>query len=239
MNKFDNFLNKAGNVKIGKNNRLDKVNRVLVIGDLHEPFSLDKYLDHCYSVYKKYRCNVVVFTGDIIDNHYSSYHETDPDGYSAGEELNRAIDRLSKWYAKFPNAIVLIGNHDRIVCRKAFTGGVSKTWIRDYKDVLNTPRWNFVEDIVIDNTLYCHGEGKKARTRAKDELTSVVQGHYHSDSYVEYFVGSNYKIFAMQSPCGVDKESYAMAYGKHFKKPAIGCSVVIDGKKAYLEMMEL
>jgi hypothetical protein len=40
----------------------------------------------------------VIFIGDIIDNHYSSYHESDPDGYSAGEELDRAIDMIKDWY---------------------------------------------------------------------------------------------------------------------------------------------
>jgi hypothetical protein len=37
---------------------------------------------------------LLFFIGDIIDNHYSSYHESDPDGYSAGEELDRAIDMI-------------------------------------------------------------------------------------------------------------------------------------------------
>ncbi len=46
--------------------------RILVIGDLHEPFCLDSYLQHCKDVYAKYNCNRVVFIGDVIDNHYSS-----------------------------------------------------------------------------------------------------------------------------------------------------------------------
>jgi hypothetical protein len=33
----------------------------------------------------KHTIGTVIFLGDIIDNHYSSYHESDPDGYSAGE----------------------------------------------------------------------------------------------------------------------------------------------------------
>jgi len=55
------------------------MSKVLAIGDLHEPFCLDKYLRFCKNVDRKYRCNKVVFIGDVIDNHYSSYHETDPD----------------------------------------------------------------------------------------------------------------------------------------------------------------
>ena len=59
--------------------------RVLVIGDLHEPFCLDEYLDHCIETYEKHNCNQVVFIGDVIDNHYSSYHESDPDGMGGGD----------------------------------------------------------------------------------------------------------------------------------------------------------
>jgi hypothetical protein len=49
-----------------------------------------------------------VFIGDIIDNHASSYHETDPDGMSAGHELRLAIQNIKKWYEAFPKASVII-----------------------------------------------------------------------------------------------------------------------------------
>ena len=61
--------------------------RVLVIGDLHEPFSLDDYLGFCLNQYYNYNCNKVIFIGDVIDNHYSSYHETDADGLGGKDEL--------------------------------------------------------------------------------------------------------------------------------------------------------
>ena len=48
----------------------NKESRVLVIGDLHAPFDLDSYFDHCVEVYERYNCNRVVFIGDVIDNHY-------------------------------------------------------------------------------------------------------------------------------------------------------------------------
>ena len=140
---------------------------VLVIGDLHAPFTLPKYLRFCREQQELYNCGTVIFIGDIIDNHYSSYHESDPDGYSAGEELDRAIDMISDWNWTFPKASVIIGNHDRLVYRKAFTAGVSKRWIREYKDVLDTPNWDFVENIEIHKVNYNHGEGGTAMNRIK------------------------------------------------------------------------
>ena len=65
-----------------------KETRVLVIGDLHEPFCLDGYLDFCKETYANYNCNKVIYIGDIIDAHGWSYHEHDPDGMSAGDELS-------------------------------------------------------------------------------------------------------------------------------------------------------
>jgi len=201
---------------------------ILVIGDLHAPFTLPKYLKFCREQQEIYDCGTVIFIGDIIDNHYSSYHESDPDGYGAGEELDRATDMIKDWYRTFPVATVIIGNHDRLVYRKAFTAGVSKRWIREYKDVLDTPNWSFVENVELFGINFNHGEGGTAKNRMKTELQSQVQGHLHTQLYVEYAVGANFIVFGMQVSCGVDIKSYAMAYGKNYKKSAIGCGVVLN-----------
>lgn len=212
---------------------------VLIIGDLHEPFCLDDYRDFCIQVQKNYNCGTTVFIGDVIDNHYSSYHETVPDGYGAGQELDRAIDRIALWSKAFPIAKVIIGNHDRMAFRKAQTSGLSARWVRDYHEVLNTPKWEFVEEYEYQDVLYIHGEGGTARTKIKKELQSIVQGHYHSQAYVEYIVGKKYKVFGMQVGCGVSRESYAMAYAQRSPKPIISCGVVLNGRLPIIIPMDL
>lgn len=204
-----------------------EVENVLVIGDLHEPFCLDGYLEFCKNQYKKYKCNKVVFIGDVIDNHFSSFHATDPDGMGGKQELEHAIKKLEPWVKAFPLANVCIGNHDKMIMRKAFEGGIPKAWIKDYKDVLGAVGWTFKDEFVYNDVVYTHGTNK-ARAKAKNDLTSVVQGHLHSDFYIDYFVGRNYAIFAMQVGCGVDREAYALAYAKNFPKQAIGCGVVLN-----------
>jgi hypothetical protein len=42
----------------------------------------------------------IIFIGDIIDNHYSSYHESDPDGIQQARNY-RAIDMIKDWYRTF------------------------------------------------------------------------------------------------------------------------------------------
>ena len=209
--------------------RNNQVENVLVIGDLHEPFCLDGYLQFCIEQYHRFNCNKVVFIGDVIDNHYASFHEADPNGYGAGDELKRCIDKLSAWYKAFPEADVTIGNHDRIILRKAFSGGVPKEWIRDFSEVLGTPGWNFVTEVVYNDVRYVHGDKSgKPRMSAKRDMISTVSGHYHTDFYLEYNNGIAKQVFAMAVGCGIDSDSYAMGYMQGGKKEAIGCGVVLD-----------
>lgn len=212
--------------------------RILVVGDLHCPFELDGYFEFCVDVYERYNCNQVIFIGDILDNHYSSYHETDANGMGGGMELKEAIKHVAKWAEVFPIADVTIGNHDRLIMRKAFSSSVPKEWIKDYNEVLGTA-WNWIDRVEYDGVQYVHGEGGTARSKAKNDMQSTVQGHIHTQAYCEWMVGNSFKIFGMQVGCGVDRDSYAAAYAKHFKKQAIGCGVVIGGHTAINCLMNL
>ena len=221
-----------------KENRINGVNIVLVIGDLHEPFCLEGYLEHCIETYEKFNCNQVVFIGDLIDNHYSSFHTADPDGYGAGEELDRAIDKIQIWYKYFNNKtvangiFVCLGNHDLIVRRKCFESQISKRWVRDYGDVLGTPDWDFNEVHKIDDVIYTHGTSSSGRNAAVNKALQfgdpTVQGHIHTEASVIY-AGEHW---GMQTGCGVDRRAYAMAYAKFFPKPyKISCGVILNNGK--------
>ena len=227
-----------GNKKVAYDYISTKERRILVIGDIHAPFTLDGYLEFCKETYAKYNCNQVIFIGDIIDNHYSSFHATDPDGMGGGDELDIAIKVVKKWAKAFPKADVTIGNHDRIIMRKAFDSQIPSRWIKSYNDVLGT-KWNWVEQIVYDNVQYVHGEGGTARTKSKNDMMSTVQGHIHTQAYCEWNVGKKFRVFGMQVGCGVDAKSYAAAYAKNFKKQAIGCGVVLGGHTAINCLMDL
>lgn len=202
--------------------------RILVIGDLHEPFCLPEYLDFCLATYKRFECTHTIFIGDLVDNHFTSYHETDPDGMSALDELAAATNRITRWVDAFPQADVCIGNHDRLVTRKAFSSGISAIWLRNYNEVLNAPGWDFQEEFIYNKVRYIHGEQGTARNRSRKDLISTVQGHRHNEAYTEYTVGQTFRIFGTQVGCGVDRKAYAMAYAKAGPKPVIGCAVILD-----------
>jgi predicted phosphodiesterase len=244
MQKSNRYRLKPNEIKHIKRLRNNE-QRILVIGDLHAPFIKKGYLEHAKNIYNKYNCNKVIFIGDCIDSHYSSFHAPDPDGYSAGDELQRAIDDIAKWYDAFPVADVCIGNHDAIICRKAFDAGISNKWIKSYSEVLNTPNWQWDEHYIYNNVYYVHGTGSSGFKGAYNRMVnwgfSVVQGHLHTECSIMWKVDSSNRLFSMQIGCGVDDKSYAMAYAKNFtKKYIISVGVVLDnGRLPILEPMIL
>ena len=113
--------------------------------------------------------------------------------------------------------------------RKAQSSAIPSKWIKQYKEVLNTPNWNFVEEVIYNNVRYVHGDkSSKARTAAKRDMMSTVTGHFHTDLYVEWMFGKTRAIFAMGVGCGINSKSYAMGYMQGGKKEAVACGVVLN-----------
>ena len=160
MNRSNRYRLSEKEIKLVMDSRasLEEDSRVLVIGDTHVPFDLPTYLDFLKDTYDKYDCNRVVHIGDCVDFHALSYHETDADGMSAGDELAKAKQHLARYYKVFPEMDVIFGNHSRMVSRKAMTSGIPREWIRDYADVFGVPNWEYHTELVIDNVLYTHGD---------------------------------------------------------------------------------
>jgi len=204
----------------------------LIIGDPHAPFTKAGYLEHCMWAKEEYSCRRVVCTGDVLDNHYSSFHTADPDGYGAGDELWRAVDMLRTWYYAFPEMYICLGNHDNIPARKAFEAGISERWVRSVPTLMQEEGfeyWKWAPDWDFGGIKYLHGIGGVAHRRMIREGCSIVQGHLHSASNkIAFQVTPHTQHFSLQLGCGIDIKSYAMAYGKHFDKPVIDCAVIID-----------
>ena len=237
MERSNRYRLKPNEIQVIQKLREQEISNILVIGDLHEPFCLDEYLDWCIEQYDTYNCTEVVFIGDIIDNHYTSFHEVSIDAeYTGKTELEFAIKRIARWYKAFPKAKVIIGNHDRLIMRKAQTSAIPSKWIKSYKEVLEVPNWDFVERYEKDNVQFLHGEGGTARSKCRADMMNTVQGHLHTQAYTEHYVGKKFRIFGMQVGCGINHESYAMAYAKYGKKPAIGIGVISNGTPINLLM---
>jgi len=209
---------------------------VIVIGDPHEPFTKEGYLEFCRSIQEEYDCGTVVHIGDAVDNHAVSYHEKDPEGMSAGDEFNLALERMKRWYYTFPSVKVCIGNHDALPFRKAFTAGLPKTWLKTYQELLQSPptwEWDFVHQ--VNGVIYQHGTGLSgemaAINAARENRQSTVIGHLHTVMNTRFLASYKDLIFGVTVGCGIDHEKYAFAYGKqNTRKPVVACCVVLDGK---------
>ena len=91
--------------------------------------------------------------------------------------------------------------------RKAQTSLIPSKWIKSYKEVLEVPNWNFVDRLEIDGVQYIHGEAGTARTKCRADMMNTVQGHLHTQCYIEHYVGQNFRVFGMQVGCGINHDS--------------------------------
>jgi len=220
---------------------------ILVIGDTHIPFEKKGYLEFCKRIYKDLKCSEVVHIGDLVDNHAISYHEHDPNGWSPEGEMAEADKILKKWFKAFPKVKLCRGNHDTLVDRKGKTVGLPKRCFRQFREMWNLPS-GWIDDFQfeIDGVIYTHGVrcGKNAHVlTAQDNCMSTVVGHSHAFASIGYWANERDLMFGANVGCGIDRHSYAMAYGKKFPtKPIISCGVVSytsRGTNATIYPMEL
>jgi predicted phosphodiesterase len=206
---------------------------VLVIGDTHFPFVKEGYLEFCLEIQKRVKCKTVVHIGDLCDNHAISYHEHDPNGRSPIDEMVEADKHLKKWFRAFPSLFLCKANHD-MVDRKARTVGLPDRVFQSFRDIWKLPKgWRNEFSFEIDGVRYQHGtgySGDNAHIKAAyNNRQSTVIGHTHSTGAVTYIANEKDCIFGMNVGCGIERHSYAMDYGRDFKKkPIISCGVVTD-----------
>ncbi len=219
------------------------MSRVLVIGDIHEPCAHPRYLKFCRDIYTEWSCDTVVFIGDIVDHHAVSFHAAHPECPGPSDEYELARKAVQKWYRAFPAATVLIGNHDARIIRLAESVNIPAKYLRDFPEVWGTPNWAWVYEYILDGVYYVHGTGRSglhpAYNLCKDMSMSVVMGHIHHCAGYKWRMSPVARLFGMDVGCGIDRDAWAFAYGKHMvKKPALGVGIILDGTP-YHEIMPL
>ena len=216
------------------------MSRVLVIPDLHLPVAHSEALRFCVDIYNQWSCDRVVFIGDVVDHHAISFHSKNPNCPSAAHEYDMVREQLYQWRDTFPVAAVTIGNHDNRPQRVAEDAGMPDVYMRNLKELWETPLWRWDYSIEIDDVYYFHGIGggkTPALNKANTMGMSVVMGHCHSVFGTHWGAGPKKRWFGCDCGCLIDNEAWQFAYGKHMsKKPILGCAVVIDGTP-YLEPM--
>lgn len=209
--------------------------RILVIPDLHEPCSRKGALDFCRDLRRKYKTTHTIFIGDVTDWHSISFHAKHPEMPGSKDEYELAYKCIQKWVKAFPKADVVLGNHDRRVIRLAESVNIPAKFLRDYKDIWNTPDWTWADDFIYDEVYYTHGDGVGSGLYPAFNLVrkmglSCVLGHHHSAGGVKWLVNPLRRMFGLDTGSLIDDKAMAFAYGFRQKlRSVLSAAVVIDG----------
>ena len=217
--------------------------RILFISDLHAPYMHKDAVRFLGAIKAKYKPTRVILSGDEIDNHAISFHDSDPDLLSAGDELNAAIAALSPLYKMFPVADILESNHGSLVMRKAIANGMPRAVFKSPREIIKAPKgWNWHFDLTLKTELgpvyFHHSKGSNGKRNSQAMGMSFCQGHHHEQMEIQYWGNPNALLYGLTAGCLVDPHSLALAYNKNnLKRPVIGCAIIIKGIPQLIPMV--
>lgn len=224
----------------------DMCRRVMVVGDLHAPYTHPDAMEFLKHIRDSYGPDIVIQMGDETDGHAISFHDSDPNLDSAGVELEKAKVVLEQLHELFPNLLLCDSNHGSLVYRRAKAHGLPVQFIKKYRDILfpqhGADGWSWADAWVLQTPLgavrFQHQVSGDFMLNASHERTSIVLGHEHGRFEVQYAASSAALYFGAYAGCLIDKASMAFAYGKlHRKKPIMGCMVITDGNPQLIPML--
>jgi len=214
---------------------MKKAKSILVLSDMHHPYSHPDTVPFLKAVKAKYKPDTVVCIGDEADFHDSSFHDSDPDLDSAGVELEKAIEGLKPIYKLFPNVTVVESNHGSMILRKSLVAKIPRKAIRTYNEILDAPKgWKWVFDVILHTPLgpvyFCHGKSGSPGKLASQYGMSTVQGHFHEKAQVSYISTPEKLMFDAHTGCLANDKSLALGYNKiNPKRPIVSILVIING----------
>jgi hypothetical protein len=196
------------------------------------------------AVKAKYKPTRVIFSGDEVDYHAISFHDSDPDLYSAGHELEAAIKQLQPLYKLFPKAEILESNHGSLVFRKAIANGMPREVFKSPGEILKAPKgwtWHFDLTTTLPTGFQCyfhHSKGANVKKNSQAMGMSFCQGHHHESFDIQYWGNPNALLFGMTVGCLVDPHSLALAYNKNnLRRPVLGVGIIIEGIPQLIPMI--
>ena len=217
---------------------------VLIISDTHIPYHVPELMDFLKLLKKKYKPDRVIHIGDEVDKHAMSFHDSDPDLPSAGDELR--ISKKYIWELKkiFPDMILLHSNHSSLIYRKALKHGMPRAYLRSYNDFLEVDkRWKWVDDLNLklsdgSECFFTHGVSADGIKLAMQYGKNVCQFHFHSKFNIQYFSNPDNLVWSLQCGCLTKQSSLAFGYSKNFRlRFVIGTGAIINGQPMLYPMI--
>jgi hypothetical protein len=209
----------------------------------HLPYQHPDFFDFLKEVKSVYKPKRVVCTGDEADYHGISFHESDPDLPSAGDEHANTRESFKQLFKIFPKLDLLHSNHGSLPARKAKNAGLPKHMIRTNGEIIGSPKgWVWHDHLVVKSghqEIYVVHQIKANSLQAALGVgMCVVQGHYHSKFDIQYISSPTQLIWGATIGCGIDRKSRAFAYNKlDAKRPILGALVSVSGTPVLIPML--
>lgn len=218
--------------------------RILFISDVHLPYEHPDFMSFLRALKKKYNFDLVVSVGDLGDFHNVSFHDSDPDLYGAGHELEQLQIKSAELEKLFPKMIIIGSNHGDLPLRKILAGGLPRAFLRPYNDLYGVGKgWSFVDDLMLvgpkgEKIYVCHGICKNGITLVKQRGVSCIQGHFHTEFKIDYISNPDDLLWSMQVGCLINPKALAFAYDKlNLQRPIIGTGGIVNGAPKLFPMM--
>lgn len=190
--------------------------KILVLGDLHFPWHEHRCLEACYEFSKKYKPDLVIQVGDIIDGKAWSRYPKDPDDLSPELEWQQVVTSMAQLNKMFPQLVILQGNHCLRIMTRASEAGLCQPLIRTLNQVFDYKGWKWhvqPKPYVADGITFIHGDELPGNAWQKAQKIGkpLVQGHDHL-GYLQYVNTFDHQIFGMSVGCMIDAKSIAARY---------------------------
>ncbi len=220
-----------------------KNKRILVISDMHLPYQHKDSIKFLKEIKKQFKPDTTLSIGDLLDQHALSFHDSSPELYSAGMELDKAKEYVRELESVFPKLIEVDSNHSSMIYRRALKHGLPKAYLKDYGDFLETKKWKWVDDLTLtmsngQRCFFTHGRSADVLKVSQAMGMSAVQGHYHTKFVISYWANPDNLFFGMNVGCLINQKSMAFNYAKNFKTRFIlGCGIILNGIPRLLPMV--
>lgn len=218
--------------------------RILCISDQHMPYEHPDMFRFLAAIKKKYKPTLIVNGGDEVDAHALSFHDSDSDLPSAGDELKQAIVKIKKLEKLFPKMIILDSNHGSLAVRKLKHHGIPMKYLATPQQIYGvSDNWQWVNDLTVilpnkQKAYFCHGMTKQGIKLAAQRGTNVVQFHYHTEFRIDYIGNPSSLLFSLQSGCLINRKALAFAYDKlNLNRPIIGTSMILNSAPLLIPMV--
>lgn len=219
---------------------------IVVMPDLHAPYHHRHALAFMKAVRDKYRPDLVVNLGDELDKHAMSFHDSDPDLMSAGDELAKSLPVMAELNKIFPHMLLCDSNHGSMLFRKAKAHGIPVAYLKSYSEVIFPDgggdgwvwAYNWRVNTALGEVMFKHQPSGPILTDAAHNRCNLMVGHHHGKFTIEYGASSALLYWGAFSGCLIDKDSEAFAYGRHTAyKPILGCTVILKGVPVLIPML--